>query len=97
MRRLWGYTNWFSTHANGTLSGFYTSSGCTVDSANVRIVCGPVAAGQEVDVYLGGDVTVRGSFAYAVKFADVAGPSVVYVNENPDGSHGIVQWREVIG
>jgi len=91
-----GYSNWFANHANGTLSGFYTSAGCDVDAAASEIVCGPVPPGGEVDVYLGGDVTTRGTFNYAVKFADVSGPSPVYVNQNPDGTHQIVAWSERI-
>ena len=90
------YSNWFASHANGTLSGFYTSSGCEVDAANSRIVCGRVGPNQEVDVYLGGDVTSRGTFNYAVKFADISGASAVYVNQHPDGTHDVVSWREVI-
>jgi hypothetical protein len=91
-----GYSNWFANHANGTLSGFYTSPGCDVDAAASEIVCGPVPPGGEVNVYLGGDVTTRGTFSYAVKFADVSGPSPVYVNQNSDGTHEIVTWSERI-
>jgi hypothetical protein len=90
------YSNWFANHANGTLSGFYTSPGCEADAAHAQIVCGAVAAGQQVDVYLGGDVTTRGAFTYAVKFADVSGPAPVYVNQHSDGTHDVVQWQEVI-
>jgi hypothetical protein len=90
------YANWFANHANGTLSGFYTSPDCEVDAAHAEIVCGPVAVNQEVDVYLGGDVTARGTFRYAVKFADVSGPTPVYVNQHPDGTHDVVEWQEVI-
>jgi hypothetical protein len=78
------------------LSGFYTSAGCEVDAAHAQIVCGAVGAGQEVDVYLGGDVTTRGTFTYGVKFADISGPTPVYVNQHPDGTHEDVEWREVI-
>ena len=91
-----GYSNWFANHANGTLSGFYTTPGCDVAAATSEIVCGPVPPGAEVDVYLGGDVTARGTFSYAVKFADVSGPSPVYVNQHPDGTHEIVTWSERI-
>lgn len=90
------YSNWFANHANAALSGFYTSPGCDLDPANSRIVCGPVGPGQEVDVYLGGDVTARGTFNYAVKFADISSGSPVYVNQHPDGTHDVVSWREVI-
>jgi hypothetical protein len=91
-----GYSNWFANHANGTLSGFYTTPGCDVDGAHMEIVCGQVAPGAEVDVYLGGDVTTRGTFVYAVKFADISGASPVYVDQNPDGTHAIVSWTEKI-
>jgi hypothetical protein len=91
-----GYSNWFANHANGTLSGFYTTAGCDVDAAASEIVCGPVPPGGEVTVYLGGDVTTRGTFRYAVKFADVSGPTPIYVNQNPDGTHEIVTWSERI-
>jgi len=90
------YSNWFANHANGTLSGFYTSPGCEVDATHAQIVCGAVGAGQEIDVYLGGDVTTRGAFTYAVKFADISGPTPVYVNQRSDGTHDVVQWQEVI-
>jgi len=91
-----GYDDWFAHHANGTLSGFYTTAGCDVDPANHQMVCGSVAAGGRVDVYLGGDVTTRGTFHYAVKFADISLGSPVYVNQHPDGTHDIVSWTEVI-
>ncbi len=91
-----GYSNWFANHASGTLSGFYTTPGCDVNAAASEIVCGPVPPGGEVDIYLGGDVTTRGTFNYAVKFADVSGPSPIYVNQNPDGTHEIVTWSERI-
>lgn len=90
------YSNWFANHSNAALSGFYTSSGCDLDSANLRIVCGAVGLGQEVDVYLGGDVTARGTFNYAVKFADISTESPVYVDQHPDGTHDVVSWQEVI-
>jgi hypothetical protein len=90
------YSDWFAKHANGTLSGFYTSPGCEADAGHSRIVCGPVSPNQEVDVYLGGDVTTRGTFNYAVKFADISGGSPLYVNQHPDGTHDIVSWRESI-
>jgi len=91
-----GYSNWFANHSNGTLSGFYTTPGCDIVAASSEIVCGPVPPGGEVTVYLGGDVTTRGTFNYAVKFADVSGPSPVYVDQNPDGTHQIVAWSERI-
>jgi hypothetical protein len=90
------YANWFANHANGTLSGFYTTPGCEVDAAHVRIVCGSVGPGQEVDVYLGGDVSRLGTFTYAVKFADISSGSPVYIDQHPDGTHDVVSWREVI-
>ena len=90
------YSDWFAHHANGTLSGFYSSPGCDVDPAHSRIVCGPVSPNAQIDVYLGGDVTTRGTFNYAVKFADISSGSPVYVNQHPDGTHDIVTWREVI-
>lgn len=91
-----GYADWFAHHANATLSGFYTTSGCDIDAKNRRIVCGGVAPRGQVDVYLGGDVTTRGTFKYAVKFADISSGSPVYVNQHPDGTHDIVSWTEVI-
>jgi hypothetical protein len=91
-----GYDDWFAHHANGTLSGFYTTDGCNLDAANHQIICGSVAQGGQVEVYLGGDVTTRGTFHYAVKFADVSSGSPVYVNQHPDGTHDVVSWREVI-
>jgi hypothetical protein len=91
-----GYDDWFAHHANGTLSGFYTTAGCDVDAANHQMVCGNVAPGGQVDVYLGGDVTTRGTFHYAVKFADISSGSPVYVNQRSDGTHDVVSWTEVI-
>jgi hypothetical protein len=90
------YSDWFAHHANGTLSGFYTSAGCDVDPAHSRIVCGSVSRNTTIDVYLGGDVTTRGTFNYAVKFADISPASPLYVNQHPDGTHDVVSWREVI-
>ena len=90
------YSDWFTHHASGTLSGFYTSAGCDVDPAHSRIVCGPVSRNTTIDVYLGGDVTTRGTFNYAVKFADISPASPLYVNQHPDGTHDVVSWREVI-
>ncbi len=91
-----GYDDWFAHHANGTLSGFYTTPGCNVDAAHSRMVCGAVAPGGQVNVYLGGDVTTRGTFRYAVKFADISSGSAVYVDQHPDGTHDVVSWTEVI-
>jgi hypothetical protein len=91
-----GYDDWFAHHANGTLSGFYTTAGCDVDAANHQMVCGSVGPGGRVDVYLGGDVTTRGTFHYAVKFADISSGSPVYVNQHADGTHDVVSWIEVI-
>jgi hypothetical protein len=91
-----GYDDWFAHHANGTLSGFYTTAGCDVDAVNHQIVCGNVAPGGQVDVYLGGDVTTRGTFHYAIKFADISTGSPVYVNQHPNGTHDVVSWTEVI-
>ena len=90
------YHNWFASHANGALSGFYTTPGCAIVAAKSEIVCGSVPPGAKVDVYLGGDVTTRGTFRYAVKFADIASGSPVYVDQHPDGTHDIVSWTEVI-
>ena len=90
------YADWYAHHANGTLSGFYTSPGCDVDPAHGRIVCGAVSSNAQIDVYLGGDVTTRGTFNYAVKFADISSGSPSYVNQHPDGTHDVVSWREVI-
>ena len=90
------YSNWFTTHSSFALSGFYTSPGCQIDAAHGRIVCGPMAAGEEIDVYLGGDVSKRGIFNYAVKFADIGDGSPVYIDQHPDGTHDVVSWREVI-
>jgi hypothetical protein len=90
------YSDWFAHHANGTLSGFYTSSGCDVDPTHSRIICGGVSPNEQIDVYLGGDVTTRGTFNYAVKFADISSGSPLYVNQHADGTHDIVSWREVI-
>lgn len=91
-----GYDDWFAHHANGTLSGFYTTAGCDVEPAKSRIVCGSLGPGAQVDVYLGGDVTTRGKFNYAVKFADISSGSPVYVNQHPDGTHDVVSWTEVV-
>jgi hypothetical protein len=91
-----GYTNWFSTHRNPALSGFYTTSGCTLDARNARMLCGQVGTGAQVQVYLGGDVSKKGTYRYAVKFSDVAGATPVYVDQNPDGTHRVVTWIERI-
>ena len=90
------YSDWFAHHAGGTLSGFYTSSGCEIDPTHSRIICGAVSSNEQIDVYLGGDVTTRGTFNYAVKFADISSGSSLYVNQHADGTHDIVSWREVI-
>ena len=91
-----GYTNWFTTHAGPSLSGFYTTAGCTVDAANARILCGAVPAGASVSVYLDGDVSKAGAFSYAVKFADISSGGVVYIDQNPNGTHQVVSWSESI-
>ncbi len=91
-----GYDDWFAHHANGTLSGFYTTAGCNVEAAKSRIVCGAVGPGAQLEVYLGGDVTTRGKFNYAVKFADISSGTPVYVNQHSDGTHDVVSWTEVI-
>jgi hypothetical protein len=90
------YADWFAHHANGTLSGFYTTPGCDVDPTHSEIVCGAVPSGGSVDVYLGGDVTTRGTFNYAVKFADISSGTPVYVDQHTDGTHDVVSWTEVI-
>ena len=60
-----------------------------------RIFAKPVR-GFVNEVYLGGDVTTRGTFNYAVKFADISSGSPLYVNQHADGTHDIVSWREVL-
>jgi len=91
-----GYHNWFASHANWALSGFYTTPGCAIVAAKSEMVCGAVPPGGQVNVYLGGDVTTRGTWHYAVKFADVESGSPVYVDQHPDGTHDVVSWTEVI-
>ena len=91
-----GYHNWFASHANWAMSGFYTTPGCVIVAAKSEMVCGAVPAGGQVTVYLGGDVTTRGTWHYAVKFADIASGSPVYVDQHPDGTHDVVSWTEVI-
>ena len=91
-----GYHNWFAAHANWALSGFYTTPGCAIVAAKSEMVCGAVPPGGQVTVYLGGDVTARGTFHYAVKFADIALGTPVYVDQHPDGTHDVVSWTEVI-
>jgi hypothetical protein len=91
-----GYTNWFTTHSNPALSGFYTTAGCDLDVPSARMVCGSVAPGGEITVYLIGDTTKRGTFHYAVKFADISSGTPVYVDQNPDGTHQVVSWYEKI-
>ena len=91
-----GYTNWFTTHAGPSLSGFYTTAGCTVDAANARILCGAVPSGGSVSVYLEGDVSKAGVFGYAVKFADISSGRVVYIDQNANGTHQVVSWSETI-
>jgi hypothetical protein len=91
-----GYHNWFASHANWALSGFYTTPGCVIVAAKSEMVCGAVPPGGQVNVDLGGDVTTRGTWHYAVKFADIATGSPVYVDQNPDGTHDVVSWTELI-
>jgi hypothetical protein len=91
-----GYHNWFASHANWALSGFYTTPGCVIVATKSEMVCGAVPAGGQVNVYLGGDVTTRGTWHYAVKFADIASGSPVYVDQHPDGTHDVVSWTEGI-
>jgi hypothetical protein len=91
-----GYTNWFATHAGPSLSGFYTTPGCTVDAANARILCGAVPSGGSVSVYLEGDVSKAGAFSYAVKFADISSGRIVYIDQNANGTHQVVSWSETI-
>jgi hypothetical protein len=91
-----GYHNWFASHANWALSGFYTTPGCVIVAIKSEMVCGAVPAGGQVNVYLGGDVTTRGTWHYAVKFADIASGSPVYVDQHPDGTHDVVSWTELI-
>jgi len=92
-----GYTNWFTTHSSPALSGFYTTPGCELDAAHAQMVCGLVSTGGSVDVYLSGDASKRGTFHYAVKFADISSGTPVYINQNPDGTHQVVSWYETIG
>ncbi len=91
-----GYTNWFTTHSNPALSGFYTTAGCDLDVPNGRMVCGSVQQGEEVTVYLMGDTTKRGTFHYAVKFADISSGSPVYIDQLANGTHQVVSWYEKI-
>jgi hypothetical protein len=91
-----GYTNWFTTHKNPALSGFYTTAGCVLDVAHARMLCDAVFPGGDVTVYLIGDTSKRGTFHYAVKFADVSSGTPVYIDQNPDGTHQIVSWYEKI-
>jgi hypothetical protein len=91
-----GYTNWFTTHKNPALSGFYTSPGCELDVPHGRMVCDSVSPGAGVTVYLMGDTSRRGTFHYAVKFADVSSGVPVYIDQNPDGTHRVVSWYERI-
>jgi hypothetical protein len=92
-----GYTNWFSTHSSPALSGFYTTAGCELDAAHGQMVCGSVSAGGSIEVYLSGDTSQRGTFHYAVKFADISSGTPVYIDQNPDGTHQVVSWYETIG
>jgi hypothetical protein len=92
-----GYTNWFTTHSGPALSGFYTTPGCELDAAQGQMVCGSVSAGGSVEVYLSGDTSQRGTFHYAVKFADISSGTPVYIDQNPDGTHRVVSWYETIG
>jgi hypothetical protein len=91
-----GFSDWFPNHANSALSGFYTTPGCSIDAAHSQMLCGSLASGGHMSVYLMGDVTTRGTFRYAVKFADIASGSPVYVNQQSNGTHEIVSWVEVI-
>ena len=91
-----GYTNWFTTHSNPALSGFYTTAGCDLDVPNGRMVCGSVQQGEQVTVYLMGDTTKRGTFHYAVKFADISSGSPVYIDQLSNGTHQVVSWYEKI-
>jgi len=43
-----------------------------------------------------GDTSRRGTFHYAVKFADVSSGVPVYIDQNPDGTHQVVSWYERI-
>lgn len=92
-----GYTNWFTTHTGPALSGFYTTPGCELDASHAQMVCGSVSAGGSVEVYLSGDTSKRGTFRYAVKFADISSGTPVYIDQNPDGTHRVVSWYETIG
>jgi len=91
-----GYTNWFATHSGPALSGFYTTPGCDLDIAGSRMVCGAVPTGAHVSVYLSADTSKIGAFHYGVKVADISGGTTLYVNQNPDGTHQVVSWSEVI-
>jgi hypothetical protein len=91
-----GYTNWFTTHSTPALSGFYTSAGCELDAAHMRMVCGSVSSGGSLEVYLIGDASKRGTFHYAVKFADISSGTPIYIDQNPDGTHQVVSWFETI-
>jgi len=75
----------------------YTTPGCELDAAHGQMVCGSVSAGGNVEVYLSGDTSQRGTFHYAVKFADVSSGTPVYIDQNPDGTHRVVSWYETIG
>jgi hypothetical protein len=91
-----GYTNWFKTHSGAALSGFYTSPGCSLSVSTASIVCGAVPRGGTINVYISADATVAGHFLYAVKFSDISYRPADYVDQNPDGTHRVVAWSEVI-
>ena len=74
----------------------YTTPGCDLDIARSRMVCGAVPTGAHVSVYLSADTSKIGAFHYGVKVADISGGTTLYVNQNPDGTHQVVSWSEVV-
>lgn len=91
-----GYDNWFATHSHFGLQPGDTSPGCSIDAPHLRIVCGPLATGAEIEVHLVGEVAAVGDYQYAVGFADISSGTTRYVDMNPDGTHDLLGWTERI-
>jgi hypothetical protein len=86
------YTDWLANHPNGVLSRNQSTKGCQLQAEHKRIVCGSVAQNGQVVAYMLGNVSVIGTYHYAVKFADISSGSMI--NQRADGTHAVAPWSE---
>lgn len=88
-----GYNNWWTLHKS---IGAVQPTSCKVNNALPGFVCGSIPANGSANVTMTGTATARGTFQYAVKFADIAGGKTAFIDEHADGAHDYVAWGEVV-